>query len=634
MTWWRGVLLGGVFLLVLTGAAGGQVGSESTPSAEDTLVIRVDTGVTETVTRYFPVDETEDPRARARRVAAAAEVPVYGVSVSTVEDRVIVRVNGRVVDGEQAYYRTDIETELGERRGPFEREITGETLTALRPSDSAQVLVVGLRGTTVESARAFDSTLRDRAYEISETGDGAGITYRLSRGSMRALAVLFGASILVPLVVVGGRAQLIARQDSPVEERVASIGRTMKVGSGVFPVVALGIACWFGCLTAASMLVDSVVPAAFRGPWIGVSVWLLAILPFGGIPWLASLLAAHPAVTRIRGTDVSLPSVLIPRLERLLVTAGALWVGAVLFVTLWDSILSNPAFGGFLAGILLVVWEAIEPYLIRVLNDVDPVGDDLNEEIKALSEEAGVSIASAYRIDTGDERLANAVLTGVPHDYNVFLTDDLLERLHPPVRRAIVAYTLATAARHYLLKRVAFTMAYWFVSIGIGSVLFGGWLWVPFAFALYYSLALPLLDQELVYGADAYAAELTSPEAVVGALERIATVNSQPRTGGTYNLFSRVPPLGGRIRRLEHTFGPGLDTEDPESSVGSSDSESTGGPDDGEAESGADHTGSATEPTDGDSSVEATDDSSSADWSDAGPSTVRDGDGTSTDPDS
>jgi len=552
----RWAFVGFVVLLAVTGVPGASADmqDQESPSRENTVGIRVNPGGTDTVTRYFLADETPDPAARARRLAGNADLPVYGVSVGTVEDRVTVWSNGRIVDGGDTYYETEIRTDLGVQRGAFAGAVTGETLSAIVPEESAQVVVVVKRGTTVSPATPRDTTLLEQGYEVDDgfrAGDDA-ITYRLSSGSLPALGGLLVGSFLIPFVLTRLYALSVAGRDWPEADRLHRVQQVALVSIALAPSSALLVANWLGALSLTSFLLEWASPVTLVGDWVTVTRWGLAMAPFAGLAWLASSIGPLPAYNELRGSDQSHGAFLVAWVKQFAFGAVALWVAAVVVVALSERILDSPAFGGLVVGTLFVLYQAASPYLVRLFDDIEPVDDELATEIETFCSQQGVEIVGTYRIDTGDARQANGFAAGVPGRYWVFLTDDLVEELDPAARRAVVAHELGHLNYHHLLQRAGFSAVFWLVALAIHGAVLGSWVWLVLAFLCYLYPALGWVTHRQEYEADEFAAELTSPETVVEMLEKLASVNkSRHDTGGIYNLLTRHPSFDDRIRRIQ-----------------------------------------------------------------------------------
>jgi len=252
------------------------------------------------------------------------------------------------------------------------------------------------------------------------------------------------------------------------------------------------------------------------------------------------------------------------------VLGGAVLAAIERLPTLWPA----AAWGLFVAFSLSM--QILYPRVIAPLfNDFEPIEDgEQREAIEAVFDRAGFETSDIYTMDASRRSTQlNAYFVGFGRTKRVVLFDTLLDRMTTPELQSVLAHELAHWKEAHIWKqfaggavRMAVVVAAlgWLIDFAPLSAAFG----VPTA-ATYGSLTLailvvsPLLELTAPLTnklslkhereADAYAAEVMSPQAMIDALGRLAGENlANPFPHPWYAAFHYShPPIPERIRLLE-----------------------------------------------------------------------------------
>jgi STE24 endopeptidase len=318
---------------------------------------------------------------------------------------------------------------------------------------------------------------------------------------------------------------------------------------------------------------------AFDAPWLvlgalwpGVTRNAVATSAIGGTlatlmvlgPWVAFTRAWTPSYRRLRKFE--LPP-LRQRVRYLLaaILPIAMWL-LVTNVIGGSSLLLLPSLVG-----LFVLIQLVNPALrVRIL-PTKPLEGSARERATALARRIGVRIADVRVLETRGERIANAFVMGLfRRTRYVVVTDVLLEQFAPEEFDAVLAHEFGHAKRRHLwLKMLAF----------FGTAVIAAGLALTFVEAVGMSdgtaaIAIPIVaivamivmrgrfSFALERAADDFGASYTTTQAMVAALERLATVNAVKRkTGLIWNLITQHPAVERRIARL-HTRIDGQDRQE------------------------------------------------------------------------
>ena len=342
--------------------------------------------------------------------------------------------------------------------------------------------------------------------------------------------------------------------------------------------------------------------------WLGLAA-LLAVLYAGGLAWTVDLLAATGWSTVVQGIAFFVGLVVATQLFSIpfsvVSTFGieeifdfnqqspalfvrdqlvTLAISAVFTVILGGAILAFisalPTLWPLAAWLLFVafslVMQILYPRVIAPLfNEFKPVeSGELREAVEDVFERAGFSTSDIYTMDASKRSTQlNAYFIGFGRTKRVVLFDTLVDSMTLAELQSVLAHELAHWKRAHIWKQFAASTLRMGVVFGLLGVL------VAFE-PLYAAFGIPetatyagLLLSVLIVGpilqftaplsnrlslkhereADAYAAEVMSPEAMINALGRLATENlANPFPHPWYAAFHYShPPIPERIRLLE-----------------------------------------------------------------------------------
>ncbi|QLH83254.1 M48 family metalloprotease [Halosimplex pelagicum] len=543
-----------------------ESGGDVTVPDADAVIVDISPDGPDTVTVFLPTRTTDDPVLTVEEMAARAPVPARVVSVREVDARVTRYVDGNLVDGGELY-RLEILTDLDERTGPLSGTVSGDTLAALAPTDTPAFVVDVPAGTAVDRGSVRSRSFSSTRYEWRPSGgslDGP-ITYRFPTSTVGLLAALLLASLLGSYGAVRYRARSVADGPEPLTERVHAVRGTKANALLVGPAAAVAVALWLGSVSLVSLVAGWMPSGTPSGAWWTVTRWTVALAPFACSAWLGATFGAEPVVRDLIDAPFDPLVVLGDWAKSAFYRVARYWVAGAVLLTLAPHILETPLVGGVAVTLLVVLDWLVTPVAIRVFNDTAPIPGEFGREVTEFCDRQGVSVRGVRRLDTGDARHANGIATGMVGYHWVFLTDDLLDELDPDQIRAIVAHELGHLDRRHLLKQAAFTLGFWSLAfVAFVHVYTELWLFVV-AVWVYTQLGLGWIGQGQEYQADDYAAEATSPDALAGALDRLATVNFALRdTGVAHNYAARHPSIEDRIARLRDDSEPDEATDEPD----------------------------------------------------------------------
>ncbi|MDR2625817.1 MAG: M48 family metalloprotease, partial [Zoogloeaceae bacterium] len=182
----------------------------------------------------------------------------------------------------------------------------------------------------------------------------------------------------------------------------------------------------------------------------------------------------------------------------------------------------------------------------------------------------------------------NAYFTGFGKARRIVFFDTLLERLTPPHVEAVLAHELGQFHQRHLSRRIAlnFLSSLAFLAL-LGQLLFAPWFFqglgvdaaqsgnaalalvlfslvMPF-FAILFAPAVHYLSRRDEFQADAYAARVSSAQALIAALTRLYEDNAATLTPDPlYSCFyDSHPPATARITRLMERTAPAADNPAP-----------------------------------------------------------------------
>lgn len=211
---------------------------------------------------------------------------------------------------------------------------------------------------------------------------------------------------------------------------------------------------------------------------------------------------------------------------------------------------------------------------VRIFNKLSPLPDgELKEEIRTLAEKTGYGVKKISVIDASKRSARlNAFFSGFGRFKHIVLYDTLLEKCdtdeivsvlaheighakHKDVLRnffiSMVQVSAALAVLSFFLASDSMARAFGFpgVHLGFAMILFGI-LMEPFGVLL--GIPLSALSRRAEYRADRFAAEVSDPEAMVGALKVLARENFANLTPHplVVKMTYSHPPISQRISAI------------------------------------------------------------------------------------
>jgi len=248
--------------------------------------------------------------------------------------------------------------------------------------------------------------------------------------------------------------------------------------------------------------------------------------------------------------------------------AGALWLMREAGRAWWLA-----AWAGWLAVSLLLMW--IWPtWIAPLFNRFEPLPDgELARRLEALARRAGFEV-DGIRVMDGSRRSAhgNAYFTGFGRRKRIALFDTLIGQLGEDQLEAVLGHELGHSARRHVVRLWALGAVSSLAGLAVLGWLAGrGWFYAglgvdtptPQAALLLFLWVAPhatffaqplagMVSRRFEFEADAYAARLTSADAMAGALVRISKANAASLTADpAWSAFfdSHPPPLQ-RLARL------------------------------------------------------------------------------------
>ncbi|GGM44091.1 hypothetical protein GCM10009006_26770 [Haloarcula argentinensis] len=546
----KSLFIFGIAILCVVSVASSVGAAQAQQTSEvDTIRIEINPESTDTVTLFFRVAETDDPKVRASELAADADIPVYDISVTKQRATVTQFANGQVVSGGDLY-RTSIATSVGSRTGLLGGQIEGESLARIAPTDSPTFVVVVTDGMSVTPGEP--RSLFGEQYELTTAEMSVGtINYGFSGMTLAALGTVlcgsFGGAYGLIRVLTHPR----ERGDARLVDWAHVIRKTMTEGRLFAPIVPAAAGFLLGAVPLVSYVASEVFPALPASPWVTVTLWFVALTPFVCATWLGSALAAKRSYYELIAIEYDVRSVLAECGRSTVFSVFWHWAAAVVMLTFASQITRQPVVGAVLVTLLLIFRQTIALLVRRSVIDGEPLSDELRDDITDFAAQQGVSLRSIRRLETGIEPRANAFATNLPRYHGICLTADLIDELPRSELRAVVAHELGHIDNHHHLKQYLFTLGYWYIVFTLHTHVFPNALVIAVGTVAYLQFAAGWVSQRHEYEADEYAATVTSEEAVVGALDRIVSVNNVPKdvTMG-HNLTTTHPSFDDRTEKL------------------------------------------------------------------------------------
>lgn len=193
---------------------------------------------------------------------------------------------------------------------------------------------------------------------------------------------------------------------------------------------------------------------------------------------------------------------------------------------------------------VVVAYYALGPRITERLNETTTLPRELADRYDELAGTTDTSVRVRVLVD--DESGIAAACGIVPGTRTIYVSESLLDELDPAELDAVIAHELGHVRRGHVEKKVLGYSALvgLFIAGMVSSLLF-----ILLALVLLFVLGRWTLGSE--YEADAFAAEVTSVDAMASALDRLATLGHLPHeTSRTFDYLSEHPSVKRRLDRL------------------------------------------------------------------------------------
>ena len=532
--------------LIPPNAFGADSGFEREPGM---VILRDAVGERDEVEVLFPIGtRLEDAEERLR--AAAAEA---GLRVEEIRDDTEREERADFLD-------VELETSLATRPGFLKRRIPARLFAAFDVDEldqygGANFVLESVPGAELITGAGapLDSSLTRSRFTLEGT---SAVAYRIPAWRLGVPVLVLVGLALFPFALTRSYARRLERRSIDKVEKVHKLTRTsMLFGFGtlaVIPVAFLG-----GLYALPELVLAETVPSFTRSELMTRTGAILAGLLAFLVPSVATTIGIWPVYRRLRGIEPN-------RRE-----AARKFARALLFfvpMLLWFTTVGllpdgNPALRlGALLALLVLFTLAVWPLVIVRAADTYELEPALRERLLALCREHGFRVRDVRAIRSRWQKQANAAIVGptLPFRY-ILVSDYLIDTLGPDEIEAVVAHEIAHGKRHHLLAKIG-------ASLGALVLLTGAL--VAFAHVveidpLVLAIVTPLMLVAVAIGiqsalslrqelsADAYAAETVGGEAMIRALDKLASLNmTKRRTGFVWNLLTQHPAIEDRIGAL------------------------------------------------------------------------------------
>lgn len=208
---------------------------------------------------------------------------------------------------------------------------------------------------------------------------------------------------------------------------------------------------------------------------------------------------------------------------------------------------------------VVAIAHAGAPLIVRLVQPTRRPTAAERDRLDRLCQTAGLDVRSVVVLETTDAKTAVALVRGLPGLRSLLVSDYLLEEVDDETLAASLAAQAGRARLGHLELRVGAVAGGGVVPV---ALLLGD-LTVPLVADGLVALGVAALavaalwfGRRLVYRADEYAADRTSPDAVIAALERHADLNDAPTDWGLRrSLTAMEPPIDDRIARFRADDG-------------------------------------------------------------------------------
>lgn len=522
-----------VVLLALI-AAGCSGGDAADPRPGDILIDDSPSGDDE-VTFYLEGEVEPSATATRERMTSAG--------LESGEERVLEAREGRPPS-------VQIDTTIGDRTGTFERTIPASVIGAL--GGQRVLLEMGPGGRLLGAGSKLESTPLGSTYLL---GDGPAV-YRFS-------FVFIAASLGIPIVIVvclylamRRRARTLRALALEDTEKVHRIQRSiLLVGIATAPLLIVGL---FG---TGAIAVPGILIGEFFGGTEGVggtagAMWMIVILVAVLLVGTAPLRSLYKEVRDIR----------ISRAESRKRGARGLVVALVplsLVIGLrfiepeasWLRILMPLA--------LFLILVTVMPLLISLSMGTSPIDPSLKQRLLSLCRDQGLRVRDVKVLKGKAVKSGNALIAGLlPGMKYILLTDYLVEKLDEEELLAVVAHEVGHGKKHHLLMKMAVPFAAIVPLAGVvgllvaldasrETILLVSLVGTPIVTIGAVTLLHGVLGLRMEKSADDFASEVVGPRPMIGALEKLADMNTAKRdTGRFFNLITQHPNIDERIGRI------------------------------------------------------------------------------------
>lgn len=222
-------------------------------------------------------------------------------------------------------------------------------------------------------------------------------------------------------------------------------------------------------------------------------------------------------------------------------------------------------------GLSVVVATVFPVVIVPLFYRLTPLGDaDLRARLLALAARAGVPAMDVFVVDhSRKSRTANAALAGIGRTRRIILFDTLVRDFTASEIEAVLAHELAHQVHRDLWRGLAaqavITVASFWIAhqvlrataapLGLVTIADpAGLPWLALVIGAVGILALPVmngLSRHMERQADGFAFRFADPEAFIGAMERLASINLAERRPSRLKevLLHSHPALDRRIAR-------------------------------------------------------------------------------------
>lgn len=215
-------------------------------------------------------------------------------------------------------------------------------------------------------------------------------------------------------------------------------------------------------------------------------------------------------------------------------------------------------------GAVLLLGLGMAPLLVRWVFSPQPLNDPALQAILSQAKQSRLQPGGIYLISaTSPTPEPNAFVMGMPPWRPIILlTEDLTRLLAVDELKAIIAHEMGHVVHHHLLKRFVVLMASASRLAAFRPWLPAGIAGNPFAYLglglAFIHLIYTAVSRVQEYEADGYAAQITGPAALAGALEKLAAAYADHLPWNKWLWWIQTHPhIEARLRRIKSLVGSG-----------------------------------------------------------------------------